>query len=398
MATVTKTRRIPPKPSGILREDTFRQPKSLRVDPDKGIIYGCKMCGLESKHGRSYLREAFNAARHLYEGVACNVDHGVKSGESRKTLDRIGRWVNVRVESDGLYGDLEYLKEHPQAKLLVEAAQRMPEQLGFSPVHDPGPDGMTYREGRPVVHKIYEAHSVDLVADPATTRGLFEGTAVATTSLRRLLTEAKYTGNRKLWARLLLEDGEMPMDQPVATDAGTDPDAALIEGFRAAMLAIFEKYQGGELDAAGAGKLIAKYLKAHEKLMQAGEPEAPADAPDTGPSDGEDDMASESGKKPSATEIAEAAKLKTENAELKRKLAVSVLCESKKFIPSEIQRKALEKMDTDEERASLIAESFARTPARQSDPPRSGPPQHTSNENQRPVPQTAEEAGRAWTK
>lgn len=173
---------------------------SSRVDAQEGVIRGVKVLGLASLNtGRtlgldqaefgeavdqpySYSREALMQAAPRYEGLGVYVDHPEFSYSSggarlwkqrdRKTAERFGRLANVRVAESGLYADLEYLKSHPLAPLVVEAALRMPEMLGLSHHASGRP---VVREGRIVIEEIVDVRSVDIVGErPGTTQGLFE--------------------------------------------------------------------------------------------------------------------------------------------------------------------------------------------------------------------------------
>lgn len=151
--------------------DLFEQRPS-KVDREAGVIRGVKILGHVSANGREYSKGAVSKARGLYEGMRVNVNHPSKPGEPRGVSDRFGRLVNVREQSDGLYGDLEYLKAHPLAEMTAEAAERMPDQLGLS--HNAEGRVVT-RNGKALVEEITRVRSVDLVSDPATVKGLFEG-------------------------------------------------------------------------------------------------------------------------------------------------------------------------------------------------------------------------------
>jgi hypothetical protein len=155
-----------------LREDVTYSRSPRKVDRDKGVIYGVKVLGWESKNGRRYLPEDVRRKVHLYDGVPVNIDHPLRPGETRDSDARFGRLVKPRYESDGLNADLEFLKCHPMAPRICEAAARMPEVFGLS--HNA--DGETRLEaGVTVVTSIEEVRSVDVVTQPATTDGLFEG-------------------------------------------------------------------------------------------------------------------------------------------------------------------------------------------------------------------------------
>lgn len=142
-----------------------------KVDAEAGVVRGVKILGLESQNGRSYDRSAIGKAKGLYEGAKINIDHPATPGTPRGTRDRFGVLREVNERSDGLYGDVHYLKSHPMAGPFCEAAERMPSMMGFS--HNI--EGKTARrDGKTIVEEITKVRSVDLVSDPATTRGLFE--------------------------------------------------------------------------------------------------------------------------------------------------------------------------------------------------------------------------------
>jgi hypothetical protein len=148
---------------------------AMRVDRPSAVIRGVKVLGLESRNGRSYLPDALVQAASLYEDAKVNVNHpkGNPTGP-RDYQDRIGviRNVSVRPE-EGLFADLHFNPKHALAEQLLWDAEHAPENVGFS--HNV--EAMTSRRGdRVVVEAITRVQSVDLVADPATTRGLFEST------------------------------------------------------------------------------------------------------------------------------------------------------------------------------------------------------------------------------
>lgn len=162
-----------------LAEDS-RGGQPNRVNREAGVIVGVKICGLESPNGvpglpqikgRRYLLEALKAAIPLYEGCAVNANHLLDGDDQVQIEDGFGELRNVRVTELGLFGDLHFLRSHPMAERVCEAAERMPRQFGLSPHHlvDGEPRGEFF-----VVSKIEEVFSVDLVRTPATTKGLFE--------------------------------------------------------------------------------------------------------------------------------------------------------------------------------------------------------------------------------
>jgi len=143
-----------------------------QVDASAGVITGVKVLGAASRNGRVYRPSAMSAAASLYEGVKVNVNHP-KGGAAapRDYQDRLGCLRNVRVQEGGLFADLHFNPHHPIAAQLAWDAQWAPENVGLS--HNV--QARTSRQdGQTIVEQILRVNSVDLVADPATTVGLFE--------------------------------------------------------------------------------------------------------------------------------------------------------------------------------------------------------------------------------
>jgi hypothetical protein len=159
----------------MLQELVDSRGVSVRVDPQEGVIRGVKILGLESRNGRSYRPEALSRAALLYEGAKVNVNHPKGAPTApRDYQDRIGVIRNVAVRPEGLFGDFQFNPKHALAEQLVWDAEHAPENVGFS--HNV--EARTSRSGDGVVvEAILRVQSVDLVADPATTRGLFESVA-----------------------------------------------------------------------------------------------------------------------------------------------------------------------------------------------------------------------------
>lgn len=156
----------------ILQEYADNRGVALRVDRERGIITGVKLLGRVSRKGREYPKEVMAKALPLYEGMRVNVDH-VEPGQRRSLRDRIGLVKNVTLKEDGLYGDFYYNPKHALADQVAWDAENAPQNLGFS--HDTR-GGSRNVGGKVVVESIDKVLSVDLVANPATTAGLFEST------------------------------------------------------------------------------------------------------------------------------------------------------------------------------------------------------------------------------
>ena len=251
----------------------------LSVDREAGLIRGVKILGLVSANKRRYSAEAVREAVGLYEGVKVNVNHPQKAGDPRDARDRFGRLVNVEARADGLYGNLEYLKSHPLAASISEAAERMPSLYGLSHVAECN----TVRRGKEnVIEGIKSVLSVDLVSDPATTHGLYEGKNSPMPKLCKEVLEDLYPEHKEKTIKLMEEEGMLPaepMAMPAEASAEDQADAA----FKSMVVAVLDDTS---LDVQGKLGKIREILKAQEKLTaKAEEPAADSGASEEGGSE-----------------------------------------------------------------------------------------------------------------
>ena len=158
----------------VLQEYSDNHGVALRVDRVAGIIPGVKLLGAVSKKGRVYPQEVMAKALPMYEGMVVNIDH-VDPGQRRSLRDRIGLVKNVTLKEDGLYGDFHFNPKHELAEQIAWDAENAPQKLGFS--HDTRGNSRNVN-GRVVVESIDKVLSMDLVANPATTGGLFESSDI----------------------------------------------------------------------------------------------------------------------------------------------------------------------------------------------------------------------------
>lgn len=246
---------------------------SLKVDRETGVIRGVKILGSESKNGRTYTPQAMAQAAKLYEGRKVNIDHMMREGTERPFRDVFGELRNVRLEEGAVYGDLHFLKSHPLAEQVCEAAERFPTQFGLS--HDA--EGRTARQGgKLIVESVIAVHSVDLVNTPATNAGLFES-VTSTGKERRMklkLRELVESLDHKVYtARLKEMDtgvGDMPAEMP--EEAGDMSAEDQITGaFRSMVIAVLDDES---LDVPGKVAKIKQILQTQEKLTTGSEPTA----------------------------------------------------------------------------------------------------------------------------
>lgn len=355
-------KRMPAKLTRLsLREDYLPGFKCERVDREAGVIKGVKILGRESRNRRRYTPEAVVKAIPLYEGVQVCIDHPAKPGEPRKSRDVFGRLINVREVGGELWGDLEYLKSHPMAASVCEAAERMPGAYGLS--HNAEGNG-EHVDGVHVIREICDVRSVDLVAEPATNNGLFEGKHPMKLKAYFEAAQAKLKGNdrkytaanitRLLEADVLDPDMDMPADAP-APDA--DPAEALRGGFEASCLAVIQQSLSGEMDPAAALAKLKEMLTTHSKLTSEPEPEEPVEEEDCS-TDDEKDKKMES----------RIQKLEAENAAYR-------LCESMDIKPGKGLMAALVALPDDKARKALLEETKAAQPQKRGEKTRTQIPE-----------------------
>lgn len=257
--------RAPHRRRRATQRQTFRIWEAVgapeRVDREAAVLKHVKILGPKSANGRLYTEAAIKGAAPLYEGAKVRINHPIKADEPRQAEDVFGWLRNVAVASDGcLYGDLHYLKSHPLAERIVEAAERNPSLYGLSHNVEAEVD----HDGDLLsVTRIVEVKSVDLVADPATTHGLFEQRQQRhPMKLREYLDAAFKKAPAKLQSRLtkLLEmDGE---DEMAVMDDEAPAAPAADGDWRAALAAVVGQLVASEDPEAHdlAGK-ISKLLK-----------------------------------------------------------------------------------------------------------------------------------------
>lgn len=153
----------------LIFERVYSKPE--KIEP--GIMRGVKIIGLESKNRRRYAK-ALKAGAPKYEGAKVNLDHPDPKNPTRSVKNRFGFIKDpVYREGAGVFGDLVYDKEDPFARKMEWWVANHPEGLGLSPSH--AVKGKTGKDGWLDVESIEYVEAVDIVADPATNKSLFEG-------------------------------------------------------------------------------------------------------------------------------------------------------------------------------------------------------------------------------
>lgn len=302
------------------------------------IVRGVLLCGPTSANRRRYAKEAFAGDRvKKYDGRPVFLNHG--DGRSgRRYEDRIAKVVNPRHRADGMpIGDLEVRPKHPFAELLLDDAENDGGSIGMSHVAHcqtrPGADGWED------VSAVESVESVDVVLDPATTKGLYESTGGQRVSLFvKQLTEAlvkhpKVTAKVGLRLKRLGEMDGMDaaptaMDAPPADDA--DPDDAVMAAFKAAIADVVDKAMSGDLDPKAALGKIKSLLTSHAGLNDDGK------TPDT-----DADPTTPESKRPSLRDViaeCEAAKLPDPPVKLAERLTTIADKDTRAFVIEQAKR------------------------------------------------------------
>jgi len=233
----------------------------VTVDREKGVIRGVKLLGLSSRNGRRYSENALAEAVGKYEGAKVNTNHPKGSAFTpRDYQDRLGAVHNVQHrKGDGLYGDLHYNPKHPIAEQLAWDAENAPGNVGLS--HNV--QGKTAKRGNEVVvESIGRVQSVDLVADPATTSGLFEHECVTLAELLETNKDSKSPLAAILegFAAAAPQMGQAPMQPPPGAQPGMlgqQGDQQLLAGLMSTLKAIVD---AGTLTAQDVVRIISKAI------------------------------------------------------------------------------------------------------------------------------------------
>lgn len=160
-----------------LREDITNQVKDspLKVDRQKNVIRDVKILGWHSKNkNRRYSQNGVDPA--LYEGAVVNIDHADAENPTsgpRPLAARFGEVKGIHKNNDGLFAkELHYNPKHPLAESILWMAENKPHLFGCSQ----NAFGDVYEDGTgEIVETVTDVRSIDLVSEPATTKGLHEG-------------------------------------------------------------------------------------------------------------------------------------------------------------------------------------------------------------------------------
>jgi len=325
--------------------------KTHEVDRATGVIRRVKMLGRSSpnKHGRKdcdgteYSDTALESAAKLMEGRKAYIDHPAnRNAKAERSLrDLAGVYSNCTVEPDGVYGDLQGPPQSANFQLVADWAEHHPTAFGLSQ----NAFGTGRMKGRKqIIESIDKVRSIDIVCDPATTRGLYESRENAMAG-KTILETLEELGISARAAKTLLEmDGFAGGDAPVETAA---PAVAPEEEDAATHLAraVTAFMSDDTIDAGKKKKKINQILAILDDASDAAPPtETLPEAAAEGEGEGE-------GKKEDKMESLEA-----EVKKLRDKDAVRSLCESLEYRPSPVKFTALLNLPEAERKAFITEE------------------------------------------
>ena len=235
------------------------------VDRAAGVIKNVLVCGTTSANGRSYpWGKGLTCDPAKYEGRPVNADHGDKASVGR----RIGWLQDVRVGSDGRpRADLHILTSHANGPAVLEAAERNPALFGLSHV---AVCRTRMDRGTEIIESVESVESVDLVADPATTKSLYESTTAMPTTLRKFLEgvggsrrPAAAKWSRAKWVREMDDMPPMDMPAPPMDDmAEPEADSSIDDAFLSVYLSMAQELAGAVGDKPAQKIIVGRMLKA----------------------------------------------------------------------------------------------------------------------------------------
>ena len=159
----------------VLAAESFRNDTKGRVDREKAVVFGVKVCGVESANGNRYPQSVLEAAKAKYDGCPVHVDESFHQNPDmigrEPTTSKIGVFQNPVVKADGLYADFAFNPKHAFTETFLWACENRPSDYGFSHVAR-----RTFRMDGSVrvAEAITDVHRVDIVNSPASTAGVFE--------------------------------------------------------------------------------------------------------------------------------------------------------------------------------------------------------------------------------
>lgn len=338
-------------------EERFAFSGSVGDGDRSHVIEGVLLCGATSANRRRYRREAFAGDRvKRYEGRPVYLNHG-RGRDGRPYQEMLGVVENARLNADGLpVGDVVVNPKKPFAEAVLWDAKNKPKACGMS--HVAQCETVRGKDGWEEITEVVSVESVDLVTDPATTKGFREnkGSAVPNTIRQfaeQLSRHPKATTDQILRAKRLSETDGMG---DVATDAAAPEEADPAEGVKTAFKSAIMHLVDGCLSDGGDPKeclaKVKKLIAGHGEVNGKAEPEGGA-----GGEGGEEGAAAkgESRRKPADP------------------IAVLTECKALGYEPGIAELKALCLMEA-ADRTAHVREQLKKSADSRAEKPKSGPP------------------------
>lgn len=148
--------------------------ESANFDEDNMVVTGVSVLGPVSKNQRRYPVEVQEAALPLFEGAKAYLNHPTSKemSDPRRVQDLIGEHKNIRMSGDMTYSDLHLIDNATVREHLVPIIKNKPHLVGNSIVVRG--NSIREKDGWEKVTKILAVRSIDVVAEPATTHGMYE--------------------------------------------------------------------------------------------------------------------------------------------------------------------------------------------------------------------------------
>ncbi len=209
------------------------------IDEKSLIIKNTVILGPVSLNKRRYPEDVQKAAVGLFEGVKAYLNHPpIGSVDPRDVRDLIGTHKNVRVVEGKMRSDLHLIDNVTVREHVLPIAKSQPNLIGNSIVARVVMERA--KDGFEEIKKIMAARSVDLVAEPGTTSGLFESHTPAamqedTMDLKTLTVEQLRTERADLIEALLAdrkhadEVAELKAKTETMAQEATEKDRKLAE-------------------------------------------------------------------------------------------------------------------------------------------------------------------------
>lgn len=186
---------------------------TVNIDEDNRVLKNVVILGSKSKNNRKYSGQALRSGVPIFEGIRAYLNHD-KKAKVRKVEDLIGRFQNVRVEEERLIGDLHLIPDDGKAAKVINIAKTMPDIVGSS-IHAFGK--FRNERGTAIIEQFVKGSSIDVVTDPATTKGLFEEISEGEDQMElNDLTIAEIKESRKDLYDSIVKEGANTRDQEVA--------------------------------------------------------------------------------------------------------------------------------------------------------------------------------------